>query len=415
MLKFDYTVTALQPIFTGSDTSSGTKRNLRREKVLFKEPIVIRSNFRDEDTKRQALTFLLHQIWLNIDKKELSQSRLMNIWNEFASKILANLGAKNKERFINEVCKAWGIQSLNNPALLQVLDLFNDAEFFDMLRDELQVLLLRMRKYTDQKKQAYKDKEADYFKGEDIEINTLFDFEDIESLKSEDIEYTIYSAFVPYISGNGVRGVLRRLLMRDFVSQVGITKLTKEMYHRLYTGGNLIGDTGELDLDYRVGFLKACPPIELLGAATMGQIVQGDLKVGALRPICKEHNNGDLSFQELLGETFGTRLDSSKNEDDIEIDKTLDEKAQMKYEYEVFNIGSKFAGTFAVITSKDLIISCFWRMIELWKANNYVGGLSGRDCGMIDINIDIPSGASHLYLNYLKENSITIKEYFGNE
>jgi hypothetical protein len=90
-----------------------------------------------------------------------------------------------------------------------------------------------------------------------------------------------------------------------------------------------------------------------------------------------------------------------------------EQKSQMIYQYENFITGSIFDSAFVLTTTDELMLSAFWRMMKLWKENNFIGGNSARDSGMIEILMDIPENADAKYLEYISGKSEEIKEYFN--
>ena len=68
---------------------------------------------------------------------------------------------------------------------------------------------------------------------------------------------------------------------------------------------------------------------------------------------------------------------------------------------------------YSLFYSKNPCLSAFWRMMKLWKENNFIGGNSARDSGMIEIAMDIPENADSKYLEYINGKSDEIKEYFN--
>ena len=85
----------------------------------------------------------------------------------------------------------------------------------------------------------------------------------------------------------------------------------------------------------------------------------------------------------------------------------------MIYQYENFITGSVFDSSFVLTTEDELMLSAFWRMMKLWEKNNFIGGNSARDSGMIEIAIEIPENADTKYLKYISEKSEEIKKYFN--
>jgi len=148
MIKVNYEFTALQPIHTGSDENTGTERKLRREKVLLREPKVYNSNFQNIEEKREAAIAILFHIFKCIDFDGMQKSRLIGIWEEFTSKVLASTSVRTKENFLNIISAKLGIRTLANDfseKIILLLNKFNDDEFLSLIRDDLQYLILRLR------------------------------------------------------------------------------------------------------------------------------------------------------------------------------------------------------------------------------------------------------------------------------
>lgn len=400
MLKIKHTFTALQPIFTGSDENHGITRNLRREKIIMRKPLELKSQFSNEELRRQAILKILLNVWRNINFETMPKSRLLGIWDEFSSKLITSTGCRTRYEFINLICEKFDIRSLTDDYVAEMIDLFSDEEFLETIRNENQYLVLRLRKFINE----LKNKEVE-------DKNLYFDF---KGNTGEKITFRKSYFTVPYISGNSIRGMLRRIVMYDFCKLADISKLDKSIYHQLFTGGNLTSSTDTEDIDRRESYIEMCPMIGLLGSAIGNMTIEGELKVGGARLRCKENGTGDLSFWEQISIVFGTRLDSSKTEQDIEVVAGGNEPvSQMKYDYEVFIVGSQFDHSFALTTENPLFVSAFWRMMELFKENNFICGNSARDSGEIDINIEIPKDASQLYLDHIEANKDKIKQYFS--
>jgi hypothetical protein len=251
------------------------------------------------------------------------------------------------------------------------------------------------------KKVKNKNQQADLFSPEEYK-------------PSESMKFSKHFDNVPFVAGNSIRGLMRRLAMRDFCKLAGIDKLEKTIYHQLFTGGTITDSTGFEDIEKREEYIKMCPMIGLFGSAIGNMTIQGELKVGGARLRCKENGTGSKSYWELTQLSFGTRLDSSKTEKDLEITAVQGgEKNQMKYEYEVFIKGAKFDSVFAVTTDDELIVSAFWHAVKLLKDFGYILGNSARDSGMVDIDIEIKKTANKKYLEYIEENKSKIKSYFS--
>ena len=98
---------------------------------------------------------------------------------------------------------------------------------------------------------------------------------------------------VPVVSGNALRGVLRRLVMRDLFEAAGASRVTVgEGWDRLYAsmanGGHLDGSESTVNPDRIRELRAACPPLSVFGAALYSSFLTGHMTVGFLWPHCQE-------------------------------------------------------------------------------------------------------------------------------
>lgn len=130
---------------------------------------------------------------------------------------------------------------------------------------------------------------------------------------------------VPVVSGNALRGVLRRLVMRDMLEHgLGIAttgKLNKQssslrrawqraveewdyetqgepppapvhwwdrVYGAMVNGGHLDGSENTVNPDRIAALREACPPLSVFGAALYSSFLTGHMNVGFLWPHCQE-------------------------------------------------------------------------------------------------------------------------------
>lgn len=403
-MKVNYSFTALNPIFSGGDEANGTMRTLRREKRLLTKPVKFKSVFKNKIERTKALMDIIYAVYSNIDKNLKINN--YGFYEAYANKVKASLATENKNRFLNKLLESCGIPVLadgSSQIVRQTMDKFSDVEFLETIREEHQYLMILLREYV-----------SWFRSNEGAQVGAKMNiWQNEKDIPVEEIEFVKNFENVPYIGGNSIRGYLRRIIMYDFCQLAGIEKLNKDTYHQLFTGGNITESTGFEDIAKREKYIEMCPSIALLGSAIGNMTIEGEMKVIGARLQCKENNTGNISFWQLIETNFGTRNDSSKREKDIEIVDNMEEKSQMMYQYENFITGSVFDSSFVLTTDDDLLISAFWRMIKLWKENNFIGGNSARDSGMIDIHIDIPADADAKYLSYIKAKSAEIKEYFN--
>lgn len=402
MKKINYQIIAKTPIFTGSDENSGTIRQLRREKRLLPQRVTVQSNFADRKARQTAALNILYAIYKEIPNDLKAGS--YGFYDAYANKVKAATHNPDKYAFLNQLCDTCSVTTISDryaDTVMQTVEQFGDTELLETIRSEHQFLMLRLR---DAVKNAYEPKLTP-------SVNSTFSF-----TKSFDK--------IPYISGNSIRGLMRRLLMYDYCQQIGVTSLEPTTYHKMFTGGTLSESTGVEDIAMRRGITNLCPPIALLGSAVGSQTIEGALKVTGARLCCIENGTGDVSFWELIETQFGTRLDSSKQEsklaligpnDKAKSGKGKDISTQMKYEYECFVTGSEFDATFVIDSNNPIVTSCFYRALELFRDFGFVGGNSARDSGSIDVVIDIPKDGSKLYLDYLQDIKQAAFEQFQKE
>lgn len=428
MEKLNYGFIAKQPIHTGSDENLGILRTLKRFKVVSDIKKVSITRFKPEQKliKRQAVALILLRLWSNITDKART-----TIYDEISSKLLASASARTKEEFIEQFSRRLGIRDISSEYdrrfdVIDILELFDDEELLELIRKESQYIMSMFRKMKDDTLAWVKETKAGKSAANK---NTLFgevtttlspevliqnNLEEILKQPFVKSEPKTFIDYVPGISGNSLRGYLRRLVMDDFTKQVGIKKISPDFYHLLFTGGTISSSTGHEDLDLRTNYLTLCPMLGLFGSAIGSQTIQGTLSVGQSTLKCVENGNGSLSYHDQISIIFGTRLDSSKLEHhDIEIVGKDDQTHQMKYEYETFIQGAEFEHSFIANTENPLLLSAFARMIKLFKENPYLCAKSSIGHGEVDLKELNTSYTDELYLKHLQDNQDKIKSFFN--
>lgn len=401
MIQRIYTFKTVGPLHTGSDVNAGTMRTLRRQKCVLANPIEYESKIGKEKVHNAILQILLG-VWYAIDWDNIKGTRIMTIWDEFANKLLAAARSANKYQFLETLCRSWGIESITNKNVLNSMNLLNDFELLDTVRNESLYLILSLRALKDEAKEK-KDETG----------QLTFDLEPVKPKEAiESVRRT--EDYIPCISGNSIRGRLRRLAMDDFCKTIGVENLNKKTYHTLFTGGFLDQSTQFEDFDKLEEFVSNCPMIGVLGSAIGNMTIEGDMMVGWAYPICRERGTGDKSYWQYLDTVFQTRHDSSKTEK--EIDLVGDEKEgaqQMKYEYEVFAPSTLFEHRIACTSNQPLIISAFWHLLTLFKNNPFICGQGAVGNGEIDLtNLDVPDGANQAYVEYIESKKAELKAHW---
>jgi len=226
---------------------------------------------------------------------------------------------------------------------------------------------------------------------------------------------------MPYISGNGIRGKLRRMLIKDFFDILGIhiDDISTKLYHTFFTGGALTSteDTyATIDLELRRKIRELIIPISLLGCAIGNQMIQGKLKVGHAFPVCKEYKmylpdflkkdaRAEKPVRTFTDDIFMTRKDDLKADREEE-----DNPVQMKVDYECFIPGTKFYHWFILEHADDIEKSCFGRMINLFKLSPVIGGKGNTGYGEVIFDYKPDTPKEDTYMEFMIKNKDKIKE-----
>jgi len=216
---------------------------------------------------------------------------------------------------------------------------------------------------------------------------------------------------IPYLSGNGIRGKLRRLAIKDFLDMLEYEITNTKLHHALFSGGVLESTsdtTGVIDLAFRKKVRELMPPVAIFGCALGNQMIQGNLIVEHMWPICEEYKpylpeeyqkdpRAERPIRTFTDQSFITRRD------DLREEREEDEQAvQMKVDYECFVPGTKFYHRFVLQLPDQLQLSCFGRVLDLFEAMPYVGGRSSSGDGKVMLNYKNKPDAS-LYLEFAQE------------
>ena len=217
---------------------------------------------------------------------------------------------------------------------------------------------------------------------------------------------------VPILSGNAIRGILRRKLMADMLVKIDYELTNAKIYHMLFSGGMLESvdekSSGVIDIGLKRRIRKTIPPIAVLGSSIGNQIFEGKLKVSMALPVCKElkdflPDNMEIkpenSFYEFIDWTFSTRRDELREERG-----EGEQAVQMMVNFEVFAPGTPFYHEFVLNDADEVEEGVLARMLNLWKKNPYIGGKSAIGLGKIKLNYDYDETREKAYLEFMSEN-----------
>ncbi|MBU1999467.1 MAG: hypothetical protein KKE64_08260 [Candidatus Omnitrophica bacterium] len=226
---------------------------------------------------------------------------------------------------------------------------------------------------------------------------------------------------VPIISGNSIRGQMRRVAAMDFLERLGLAKeklLTDSLYYMMFSGGALEKGAGKpyIDIGSKRQLREMMPFMSLFGGAIENQIMAGKLEVDHAIPICSElieYTNIEekKSFWDMLEEIYYTRRD------DLEEKSGEVKTQQMKYTTECLSAGTRLLHGFTLNYVNEVEEACFYNALRLWIEKDSIGGLSaighGRFRGgyLIDQKIEIEKADISAYGKYMEENKKKLTDY----
>lgn len=213
---------------------------------------------------------------------------------------------------------------------------------------------------------------------------------------------------VPVISGNTLRGRLRRIgeeLLRDAVGYTGL--IPASAAHALRGGGSLAKTSHEPLSGSRLQTLRALvPQIGVFGAAGGGTIIGGALDVGKVVPHLHEtrHITGDQhapsAFTATQLEGY-TRQDDSDSHDFAGVDQTPAELVigpdgqpetragsnQMLFHLETFPAGTRFSSWLRLRRPTDLELAFFLDVLSTFSERGRLGGRVGIGHGQVLVDL----------------------------
>ncbi len=202
------------------------------------------------------------------------------------------------------------------------------------------------------------------------------------------------SGRLPIITANSVRGILRDSGAKFFLDRLGC-KVDKEIFHILFSGGNLNG-TMKNDVGKAKSVREHFPLVSVFGGGLGDMILAGKMAVGNLYPICKESEwitgeYSDTSWKNLIDEIEYTRADDGKddtlsnyiiNPDDV---KKAKASTQMRYAVQYMAAGTAFMQEIFLFDNispieESALYSAFLSWFNLPK----LGGMANKGFGFFD-------------------------------
>lgn len=224
---------------------------------------------------------------------------------------------------------------------------------------------------------------------------------------------------IPVVSGNSIRGVLRRKAGYRLLELLGLRKetLAEGLQHAIFSGGMLKkgAEGGVIDTQFVSKIRFNLPIVSLFGSVIGQQMIQSKMDVGQLIPIsCQTQGRtgipSEISIYSLLDERPATRRDDM--EDKTKGTQDPDEqKQQMRYTHEVLVAGTEFYHYFTLKNCNEMETGAFWSTLAEFSKYPKLGGLGCRGFGMVRLGYTIQAEPAQKYEDWVVANKESITKY----
>jgi hypothetical protein len=221
---------------------------------------------------------------------------------------------------------------------------------------------------------------------------------------------------VPVLSGNSIRGLLRRASGRDLLARVGVERgtIAPAWIYLLASGGTLSkGETRKVfDPAYVRELRRLIPPFGLFGGSLQGSILPGSIDVDMAVPIVSETaaytgaQDATMRLADLLEEIPYTRRDDLEDRDARKADESV---VQMRYSVECLRPGSRLAHGLRFRTTDPVLRGCLWRAVAI-VAESRMGGMGGRGHGRFSWTWEPEGDEIAAYVKHVEEHSARIRD-----
>lgn len=203
---------------------------------------------------------------------------------------------------------------------------------------------------------------------------------------------------VPVVSGNSLRGVLRRLgeeLLREVLQYEG--QLPLRVAHALRNGGSLSKTDVEGISGRRLAHLRELVPhVGVFGCAAGARTIGGSISVGKVRPVCQETRHlldgldevGELPsvFKQVCLESYSHFADGEElSNEDSEGHGPL-----MRYEVEAFATGVQLRSWVRLAHAGPGEVAFLTDVLAEFARRGHLGARSGTGFGQIRVTPSDP-------------------------
>lgn len=207
------------------------------------------------------------------------------------------------------------------------------------------------------------------------------------------------SGRLPIITANSVRGILRDNGAKFILDTLGC-KVDKEIFHVLFSGGNLSGSV-KMDVGRAKEVRHHFPFISMFGGGLGDMIMSGKMAVGNLYPVCKEADRitgiySEISWKNLIDEIEFTRTDDGKEDNlanlymtDPEAETKAAASTQMRYSVQYMAAGTEFVQE--IILNDNVSLSeeaALYAAFAEWFKRPIIGGMANKGFGKFSAETD---------------------------
>lgn len=201
---------------------------------------------------------------------------------------------------------------------------------------------------------------------------------------------------VPVLSGNMLRGVMRRLAADAWWEAVGRPRLPVGVVHAIWNGGSLaVSGAKTLTFDELVRLQDMCPVVGLFGSAGSGRIINGCVTVGKGIPLCEETAHllpADHVDRAVPSMWDLTQIEYYSRHPGGPVAKDAGEAAHadglMRFGVETFVAGSQFSWTVTVSHPSEVERSLLGEVLAGFEVGVTVGGRGAAGLGRVHATWD---------------------------
>lgn len=186
---------------------------------------------------------------------------------------------------------------------------------------------------------------------------------------------------VPILSGNAIRGMLRRAsaLRICELLNVGERSLPLSAFYLLFAGGFLSGSSPTVNVEDEIRVRELCTPVALLGGSRGGRIYHGLLDVWRGEPVCDElrsWHEPHAAYDGHVPSCFDLLTEVNYTHRDDRSEDLGDEKSpvQMRYSFEALVPGTRLLHGCVLRTADELILGCLLDAIGILSRQQSIGG-----------------------------------------